>query len=125
MADKEIIIDGVNVSGCIHFLADSESYDSNIDEFVKGCCEAFASHMNGELMDYGICKNHPDCDYKKLSRKTAECEKYEQALDEIMKFINRSTCNICEGEDTQACLECNVKTIKDIISKAKDGNNEI
>lgn len=104
--DKEqIMIDGVDVS----------------------VCEAYSKHREGYCGWYTPCEGD-SCSYKldwaldQLKRKEQECEKYENALDEIMKFINISTCNICKGEDTQACSECNVNTIKDIINKAKDGN---
>lgn len=44
-----------------------------------------------------------------------ECEKYKQALDDILEFIDREDWSILEHVD---------KGIKDIINKAKDGKNE-
>ena len=124
MENKEIIINGVDVSKCESFLKDSESYDYNEEKFIKGCCEVYASHMNGELMDYGICINHPDCYYKKLARKTAECKRYEQALNEILQFTDLSIAYICfKCKKLEECSECIAIKIKDIITKAKDANN--
>ena len=64
--DKQIIIDGVDVSGCKHFknttcIADYLLTDMN---FSEAKCE--------------LCKN---CYYKQLKRK-------EQALDEIEKYLD-------------------------------------
>lgn len=97
---------------------------SALDElkYIKKCCE----NAGEELAKHSFYYDHKE---KNLVIQALELnEKYErreQALDEIMKFINISTCNICEGEDTQACSECNVNTIKDIIKKVKDNNNGV
>lgn len=53
MTDKQIIIDGVDVSGCVHFIQDE-----------KDCCDLG-----------GSCKGWANCYYKRLKRKEQECEK--------------------------------------------------
>ena len=71
---------------------------------------------------------------EQLSRKTAECEKYEQALDEILEITQNSdvapcleddaNCTNCDDEVTDngtRCMQYGLYKIKDIISKAKDG----
>lgn len=65
MTEKEqIIIDGVNVSGCKFFNDITESY----------YC-------------FGIpCKDRPNCDYKQLARKTQECEKLKSQVDEDYNY---------------------------------------
>ena len=53
MTDKQIIIDGVDVSGCKHY---------NPEQYFKcniGCCH---------------CEENPNCYYKQLKRKEQECE---------------------------------------------------
>jgi hypothetical protein len=63
MTDKEqIIIDGVNVYGCVQFIQEEED-----------CCNLG-----------GSCKGWPNCYYKQLARKTQEykeLEKYTQAQE--------------------------------------------
>ena len=65
MTDKQIIIDGVNVSGCKHFkigtcLADYLSTDM---DFSEAKCE--------------LCK---DCYYKQLKHREQECNKFYTQL---------------------------------------------
>lgn len=163
MTDKEIIIDGVDVSGC-PFL----------DEW-KHCnlCKEFAKIQNRHLLIEADlrCEEQPSelCYYKQLSRKTAECEelkaqletyskmldnsefkialtdvrtgerevwrklgnkaqRYEQALDDI-EGLAKKFCKDCgdskDCNDGKAgCYYSLIPDLFNIISKAKDGNNE-
>lgn len=52
-----------------------------------------------------------------------ELDRYRKTLEEIEKFLNRTTCNICKPDSLEVCEECNVKRLKDIISKAKGEEN--
>ena len=71
MDDKKIIIDGVDVSGC-DFLAKEDDYCSYSGEYraYKGQCGC---------SDEEMCKDHPNCFYKKalnqLKCKEQECNK--------------------------------------------------
>lgn len=70
MTDKQIIIDGVDVSGC-DFLSKEDDYCSYSGEYraYKGQCGC---------SDEEACKDHPNCFYKKalkqLKRKEQECK---------------------------------------------------
>ena len=76
---KPIIIDGVDVAGC-DFLAKEDDYCSYSGEYraYKGECGC----SDGEM-----CKDYPNCFYKKalrqLARKTQECEELEKKLNYI------------------------------------------
>lgn len=65
MIDKQIIIDGVDVSGCIH-------YQDNM-------CTATKDNY-GDCSFY--CKDYDmnDCYYKQLVRKKQECEELKESL---------------------------------------------
>ncbi len=126
MTDKEqIMIDGVDVSGCRNF--DKESYKLDVYD-----CDL------NELHGYCYCNN--DCYFKQLVRKTQECEelkrkvelmmdcadckvdKYKQALDEIEKELKEDI--YCENQecgcdDFEECLKCTKEHILNIINKAK------
>ena len=147
MADKEIIIDGVDVSKCYRYQKKTG--------YCKG---AFKPE------ELPFCENF-DCEFKQLARKTQECEELkkeiinknekikelrfsvsdltnrlcylnaeksfrivdlEQALNEIEKYflkqyeIHKSTI----GNHAVICNQCEIKKNLDIISKAKDGKNE-
>ena len=81
MTDKQIIIDGVDVSGCKHFkigtcLADYLLTDM---DFSEAKCE--------------LCK---DCYYKQLKRKEQECEElkqYKSLFEKTRNLWNESRMN--------------------------------
>lgn len=109
MPKEQIINDEVDVSKC-------RFYKEGL------CCLSYAFVENG--YDCVECSEYNDCDYKQLQRKTAECDRYEQALNEIEKELKE--CVYCESQecacdDFEECLKCTKKYILDIITKAKDG----
>ena len=61
MTDKQIIIDGVDVSKCGHYH--------------YGKCEIDYDEWNNEIIRYNECQNNPNCYFKQLKRKEQECEK--------------------------------------------------
>lgn len=64
MTDKEqIIIDGVDVSGCVQFTQEGD------------CCNLG-----------GGCKGWPNCYYKQLKRKEQECEKLKNQMNEDYNY---------------------------------------
>lgn len=66
--DKEqIIIDGVNVYGCVQFIQEEED-----------CCNLG-----------GSCKGWPNCYYKQLARTTQECEQKDKEINELHLIIDR------------------------------------
>ena len=66
MTNKQIIIDGIDVSGCSYFNFIDEHYcDECSSEF--GCA---------------ICDERTNCYYKQLKRKEQECEELREALNE-------------------------------------------
>ena len=73
MENKEIIIDDVDVSGC-GFIAKEDEY-SLYDRVYKGQCRCSNEEM---------CKDHPNCFYKKalkqLKRKEQECEELKAEI---------------------------------------------
>lgn len=64
MTDKQIIIDGVDVSKCEH------NYDKKLGEY--SACNLYPPPLN--------CKRHPNCLFKQLARKTQECEELQYQL---------------------------------------------
>ena len=64
MTDKQIIIDGVDISGCEYCLKMTK-YRCTIQRDVYKC----------------LCEENPNCYFKQLKRK-------EQALDEIEKYLD-------------------------------------
>ena len=148
MTDKEqIMIDGVNVSGCKEYIWAL----SHVCNLVNGRTDKFE------------CNYYPNCYFKQLARKTQECEELkkeiinknekikelrfsvsdltnrlcslnaeksfrivdlEQTLDEIEKELKEDIyCESqeCGCDDFEECLRCTKNKILDIINKAKDG----
>lgn len=92
MTDKQIIIDGVDVSGCKHF--------ENADQEM--CCE---------LTCCGGCRGI-DCYYKQLKRKEQRIVKLnktieakEQECEELKKQYNCYACGTCNGKEDYRNLE--------------------
>lgn len=78
MTDKQIIIDGINVSGCEHIDFDCTN------------CEIFAN----------MCHENSNCCYKKYKRK-------EQILTEIKKIAEKKCLgctNFCNDESIRFCV---------------------
>ena len=147
MTDKEqIIIDGVDVSGCLFYQSNfEEDYDVRIKHFCSNwhnCCKS---------------SNNQNCYFKQLARKTQECEELKAEKEVIKKYLGISDKSIMQRleELTEYKLKRQLKYIKieeerdrylkaleeiqdfrkkhcdfwcegnrilDIISKAKDGN---
>ena len=63
MADKQIIIDDIDVSGC-DFYIDSKNLEFN-------CKQTPQSYF---------CKNQPNCYYKQLKRKEQECDELKKEI---------------------------------------------
>ena len=78
MTDKQIIIDGVDVSGC-EFLTKTRH------------CKAHISIMG---TDTNKCKCFSNCYYKQLKRKEQECEKLKEELEAVY-------------DDCKGCPTCN------------------
>lgn len=74
MTDK-IIINNIDVSNCVF-----------LDKCSQSLCNGFRGDNSG--FHQGHCIQNPNCYYKQLARKTEECEKYKQALEEIKEIAN-------------------------------------
>lgn len=114
---KEIIVDGVDVSGCTY-------YDANADKE-----SAFLFDCKREHAPCWSCASMPGCLYKKYKRKEQECEDlkklYEEVCSENLKEIYelikkndlwREIVNVVNGK-----LEKQVDQLK----KANDEKNEL
>lgn len=97
--DKQIMIDGVDVSGC-DFLAKEDDYCSYSGETraYKGQCGC---------SDEEMCKDHPNCFYKKalkeLKRKEQECEfKIIQLQETLSRYETDLSTKDCIVETCKA-----------------------
>lgn len=96
MTDKQIIIDGVDVSEC-------EKLGETIDGITCGLGKRIR-FANKIITKHNLCKNNPNCYYKQLKQK-------EQALNEIEKYLDAQQ-KYFDGEDYHNLL--------DIINKVKE-----
>src|SRR5699024_3934202 len=65
-------------------------------------CSLYKPMDKNSFVKFGTCGANSTCPYKITELKTQECEKYEQALDEIEKVIN-NILNSCLGRNTAGC----------------------
>ena len=72
MTDKQIMIDGVDVSGCIHYKN-------------KSCIADYC--LTDMPFDEAKCELSPKCYYKQLKRKEQEYNKLKQILTDIEFWV--------------------------------------
>lgn len=75
MTDKQIIIDGVDVSKCEHAYISTSLFE---EETYAQCSAFFLENEDS----YCECKENPNCYYKQLKRA-------EQKLEKIKKVCNK------------------------------------
>ena len=77
MTDKQIIIDGVDVSGC-------EKQGETIAGITCGNGERIRL-ANEIITKHKLCKDNPNCVYKQLKAKEQECEELKEELHQNFK----------------------------------------
>lgn len=80
-------------------------------------CSDLGSQYNCTAKANMLCETFPNCYFKKLQRKTIECNRLKQALDEIEYQITELYMGVA-NKDRPYC-----EKILNIINKAKDGKN--
>ena len=77
MTDKQITIDGVDVSRCGHYH--------------YGKCEIDYDEWNNEIIRYNECQNNPNCHFKQLARKEQECKDLREDIKDIANLLDLDT----------------------------------
>ena len=113
MTDKQIIVDGIDVSECI-----------SLDKYyIANCKEEFIDCALGGLYEYQdeykrTCKENPNCYYKQLQR---EKQNSQEARDTAIKEFNRKEeLNTLYKHKEQECDE-----LKKIINEAKSSSLDL
>ena len=100
MTDKQIIIDGVYVSGC-DFYDKNKKYCLTLKMDTRGFKNpsCFSGDFQKCIQDSKVCPNtfcdnNPNCYYKQLKRKEQECEELKEQLkrkeENYQKLLNKS-----------------------------------
>lgn len=107
---SEIIIDGVDVSGC-EFYEEMRELPDNLNGgyYIQHCY----CGLQGD--NYCICNKNPDCYYKQLKRLQAENEELKEATDNLLQvqYALADSCN----KYSKALEE-----IREILKGNKDGD---
>jgi hypothetical protein len=151
MTDKQIIIDGVDVSGCPFFEDERKLLNPAGQELnFKNICSLSFYNFTDFDKDF-LCNQSPNCYYKQLKRKEQECERLKkevefytapvklgdykpitliieeldqlkQAIEKIKELIQKEI-NDCEHcEDCASCeYNCCTKQILQKISEVENG----
>lgn len=99
MTDKQIIIDGIDVSKCKYI---------DIENFEKPICHCITQRNECKMP----CEYNKDCYYKQLARKEQECEELKNAYTRLNSLYN-DNCNFTDK------LEQTLTEIKEIAKKHK------
>ena len=102
MTDKQIIIDGVDVSGCKYCLKMTK-YRCAIQRDVYKC----------------LCKENPNCYYKQLKRKEEEFRNICKAFD-IEYVIDKETGSLIDRCNKLNKKEQECEELKQTLTKIKD-----
>lgn len=96
MTDKQINIDGCDVSGCMYHRMNNK----------MAMCKACNSGVGSPYCEY-----HKDCYYKQLKRA-------EQKLEKIKQF-RHDYCMNCEDllKSSHSCKSCNMVELKHLIEE--------
>ena len=106
MTDKQIIDDGIDVSGCEYYNKDDKT------------CREVNGNYDTDICEFDKCENS-NCYYKQLKRKEQECEKLKQTIAEIKELVyeltNQEYTDFIEGKQEQilqVISECEVDNAK-------------
>ena len=106
MADKQIIIDGVDVNKCKYFDCDS-----------KECKAEYYVRHGYEIVEYDSCRENPNCYYKQHKHKEQECEEMKSDLTDLSKIIDCKNGTILTFEEQLDRLKQTVAEIKEICNE--------
>ena len=104
MTDKEIIIDGVDVSEC-EFYSSSEN------------CLEFNGKYTIDICDSAKCSNNPNCYFKQLKHKEQECERLKWYLKEI-RYDELKALDIEWDEYETHCIDSEYSNIINLVEEA-------
>ena len=103
MTDKQIIIDGVDVSECEYYNKDDKT------------CREVNGKYETDICDFDKCENS-NCYFKQLKRKEQECEELKKQLmqkSEVDMFFNTPL----EGWSNDPCEICPHKAENEALKK--------
>ena len=131
---EQIIIDGVDIIDCDYFYVEQETDQVKCDNYS------------------GYCREHKNCPFKQLARKTQECEElknkltfsrkcvrynadvitsqqkdidhYRKALEEIEEIVKQTCRKRCTNDCLGTKKHCGYGAIFKIVNKAKLKENE-
>ena len=115
MTDKQIIIDGVDISGC-------EKQGETIAGITCGNGERIRL-ANEIITKHKLCKDNPNCAYKQLKRKEQECDELKKELAKVYEDIKLSP--LCYKCDEEECLLKEIDELKTENRKLKQTLAEI
>ena len=107
ITDKQIIIDGVDVSGCEHLTEKQGCWLSTCD-YLK-----YKGNITNKL-----CKYNPNCYYKQLKRKEQECEELKEKVKKYGEINEQETKDYAE-------LKAENEELKKIINEAKNSKLDL
>ena len=99
---EEIIIDGVDVSGCVKQGETVAGITCGNGERIRLANEIITKHK--------LCKDNPNCIYKQLKRKEQECEELKKELAKVYEDIKLSP--LCYKCDEEECLQKEIDKLK-------------
>lgn len=134
MTDKQIIIDGIDVSGCINFRSDVETTQVNYTNACSiGIWQRWYTNLEPSCITSCSCKYNPNCYYKQLKRLEKACDNREDTyitnlnnLANEAKFLREKLqAKEQECEELKIYIESNEQQVKYVETLVMDNDRLI
>lgn len=121
MADKQIIIDGVNVRECECIIEDYYYQQANNlangYKHIKNVCELGESGSEYYKL---FCKDNPNCYYKQLTRKEQECEEFKKQVEVFTRQLEKANKEVIKEKIENATQRQKNEKLKQTLIEIKD-----
>ena len=97
MTDKQIIIDGIDVSGCVNLRLETNTAETSYYNACSiGLWQRWYSNLEPSCQMSCHCKNNKDCYYRQLKRKEQECEELKAKCKKYGEINKQETKDYAE-----------------------------
>ena len=120
MTDKQIIIDGIDVSGCEYCLNNKLKGKTHAPaKSMPYAKETSCIECKTKSTRYNFCKHNPNCYYKQLKRAEQKLAKIKEAV----KYYAEIRCENCKYLSI-TCVDCSEIIAKEVIQIIEGKENE-
>ena len=122
MTDKQIIIDGVDVSGCSHIEYEHKWWNmAGHEQNSENVCHLYFD-KNADFEEDFLCQDNPNCYYKQLEKLKAENLGFKILHESDKDLLKRKE---QECEELKIYIESNEQQVKEVETLVMDNDRLI